>query len=96
MGINFSGCGILLVVVGDGYLIVICSVGWDLVGFGFRISISCYNGGFGGLVWCFTGVLGVVVVLLLFGWFGVFGWLVRWWWCSPNCKNRTKTARKIA
>ena len=23
----------------------------------------------------------VVVVLLLFGWIGVSGWLVWWWWC---------------
>ena len=35
-----------------------------------------FNGGFSGLVWCFNGVsqvMVVVVLLLLFGWFGVFG-----------------------
>ena len=48
--VNFGGCGLLLllvlVVLGDGYLVVICSVGSDLVGFGFWISVWCYNGGF--------------------------------------------------
>ena len=29
VGINFGGCGLLLVVAGDGYLAVICSVDWD-------------------------------------------------------------------
>ena len=70
VGINFGGYGLLLVVVGDRYLAVICSVGWNLARFGFGISVWCYNGGFGGLVWCFNGVLEVVVVvvvLLLFG-----------------------------
>ena len=52
VGTNFGGYGLLLVVAGDGYLVVICYVGWDLVGFGFVISICCYNGGFGGLVCC--------------------------------------------
>ena len=80
VGINYGGYGLLLVVAGDGYLVVICFVGWDLVGFGLVISVWCYNGGFGGLVCCFNGVLEVVVVvLLLFGWLGVSGWLV--WWC---------------
>ena len=35
-----------------------------------------FNGGFSGLVWCFNGVsqvMVVVVLLLLFGWFGVSG-----------------------
>ncbi|KAL4651057.1 hypothetical protein ACB092_01G131400 [Castanea dentata] len=50
VGINFNGCGLLLVVVGDGYLAMICSMGWDLVGFGFGISVWCYNGGFRGFV----------------------------------------------
>ena len=70
VGINFGGYGLLLVVAGDRYLAVICSVGWNLARFGFGISVWCYNGGFGGLVWCFNGVLEVVVVvvvLLLFG-----------------------------
>ena len=54
-----------------GILAVICSVGLDLAGLGFRI-----------LVWCFNGVLEVVVVVLvLFGWFGVSWWLVWWCWC---------------
>ena len=30
VGINFDGCGLLLVVASDGYLAVICSVDWDL------------------------------------------------------------------
>ena len=30
VGINFSGCGLLLVVASDGYLAVICSMDWDL------------------------------------------------------------------
>ena len=30
VGINFGGCGLLLVVASDGYLAVICSVDWDL------------------------------------------------------------------
>ena len=34
VGINFSGCGLLLVVASDGYLAVICSVDWYLAGFG--------------------------------------------------------------
>ena len=31
VGINFGGCGLLLVVASDGYLTVICYVDWDLV-----------------------------------------------------------------
>ena len=64
-------------VASDGYLAVICTVGLDLVGFGFWISIWCYNGGFGVLVWCLNGVseVMVVVVVLLFG---VSRWLVQW------------------
>ena len=55
-GINFGGCGLLflLVVTGDRYLAMICLVGLDLVGFGFGISVRCFDGGFGGLVWCFS------------------------------------------
>ena len=81
VGINFGGYGFLLVVASDGYLSMIYSIGWDLAGFGFRISCWCYNGGFKGLVCCSNGVLEVVVVVLLslFGWFGVSEWLV--WWC---------------
>ena len=30
VGINFGGCGLLLVVASDGYLVVICYVNWDL------------------------------------------------------------------
>ena len=30
VGINFGGCGLLLVVASDGYLTVICYVDWDL------------------------------------------------------------------
>ena len=30
VGINFDGCGLLLVVASDGYLAVICFVDWDL------------------------------------------------------------------
>ena len=30
VGINFGGCGLLLVVASDGYLAVICSVDWNL------------------------------------------------------------------
>ena len=30
VGINFDGCGLLLVVASDGYLDVICFVDWDL------------------------------------------------------------------
>ena len=30
VGINFDGCGLLLVVASDGYLVVICYVNWDL------------------------------------------------------------------
>ena len=30
VGINFGGCGLLLVVASDGYLAVICSVDWDM------------------------------------------------------------------
>ena len=63
-GFKISGCGLLLVVESDGYLAVIFSMGWDFAGFGFGISIWCYNGGFGGLVWCFNGVLELVVLLL--------------------------------
>ena len=65
-------------VASDGYF------GCDLFcGFGFgwvRILVWCSNGGFGGLVWCFNSVseVMVVVVLLLFGWFGVSWWLVQW------------------
>ena len=40
VGINFGGCGLLLVVASDGYLAVICSVDWDLAGFGFGIWLS--------------------------------------------------------
>ena len=65
VGINFGGCGLLLVVASDRCLAVICSVGWDLARFGFGISVWCYNGGFGGLVWCFNGVLEVVVVVVV-------------------------------
>ena len=56
MGINFGGCGLLLllVVTDDRYLAMICLVGLDLVGFGFGISVWCFDGGFGGLVWCFS------------------------------------------
>ena len=39
VGINFGGCGLLLVVASDRYLVVICSVGWDLARFGFGISV---------------------------------------------------------
>ena len=55
MGINFGDCGLLLllVVTGDRYLAMICLVGLDLVGFGFGISVWCFDGGFRGLVWCF-------------------------------------------
>ena len=84
VGINFGGYGFLLVVASDGYLSMIYSIGWDLAGFGFRISCWCYNGGFKGLVCCSNGVLEVVVVVLLslFGWFGVSEWLVWWCWCE--------------
>ena len=40
VGINFCGCGLMLVVASDGYLAVICSVDWDLAGFGFGIWLS--------------------------------------------------------
>ena len=39
MGINFNGCGLLLVVAGDGYLVVVCSMGWDL-DLGFQFSVT--------------------------------------------------------
>ena len=59
-------------VEGDGYLAVIFSVGWDFAGFGFGISIWCYNGGFGGLVWCFR--VGSVVIAWLIGLVFLGGW----------------------
>ena len=61
-----------------GILAVICSVGLDLAGLGFRILVWCSNGGFG--VWFGVSEV-VVVVLLLFGWFGASWWLVWWCWC---------------
>ena len=73
VGINFDGCGLLLVVTGDRYLFVICSVGSDLARFGFDILVWCYNGELGGLVWCFNGVLEVVVVVVVVVLFGVSG-----------------------
>ena len=85
VGINFGGCGLLLVVVGDGYLAVICSMGWDLAGFGFGISVWCYNGEFGGLVWCFRGGSGGGGGGGGVWLFGIFGWLVRWCWCEFGC-----------
>lgn len=49
-----------------GILAVICSVGSDLAGLGFRILVWCSNGGFGGLVWCFRGGGGVVWLVWCF------------------------------
>ena len=67
-------------VASDGYLAMICTVGLDLAGFGFWISIWCYNCRFRGLVWCLYGVLEVmVVVVVVVLLFGVFGWLVQWY-----------------
>ena len=57
---------------------MICTVGLDLAGFGFWISIWCYNCGFRGSVWCLNGVLEVMVVVVVLL-FGVFGWLVQWY-----------------
>ena len=43
VGINFGGCGLLLLVIAsDEYLAVICSLDWDLAGFGFGIWLSLY------------------------------------------------------
>ena len=43
---------------------------------GFHFGVTMV--GLEGLVWCFNGVLEVVVVVVvLFGWFGVSWWLVR-------------------
>ena len=42
VGINVNGCGLLLVVVGDGYLVVVCSVGWD-----FNLVLQWWVWGFG-------------------------------------------------
>lgn len=35
VGVNFSGCGLMLVVVGDGYLVMICLVSSNLARFRF-------------------------------------------------------------
>ena len=77
-GVNSGCCGLLLLllVASDGYLAMICIVGLDLAGFGFWISIWCYNCGFRGSVWCLNGVLDVMVVVVVLL-FGVFGWLVQ-------------------
>ena len=42
VGINPNGCGLLLMVASDGYLVVICSMGWDLAwfGFGFQFGVT--------------------------------------------------------
>ena len=37
-----------------GFLAMICSVSSNLAGFGFEIFFLMFNGGFRGLVWCFT------------------------------------------
>ena len=42
VGVNFGGCGLLLVVASEGYLAVIFSVDWDLARFGFGIWLSLY------------------------------------------------------
>ena len=40
VGINVNGCGLLLVVVGDGNLVVVCSMGWDFdLGFQFGVTM---------------------------------------------------------
>ena len=44
VGVNFSGCGLMLVVAGDGYLVVICLVSSKLARFRFgcwRCWVCC-------------------------------------------------------
>ena len=68
VGVNFRGCGLMLVVVGDGYLAVICLMGSDLARFRFgcwRCWVCC-----GGVAatswWVWVHLIWVFFLLLLF------------------------------